>query len=107
MAEHHVQVETPNWDTKIRCSCGADFTSKCEFWKHGYEARALPEDMTSGKLEKLASVLDTYEPLLLQYFDHLLRMGRIMPHEHAHAKKILTGTQAQDDLRRWAEEIDE
>lgn len=34
----HVQVETPNWDTKVRCSCGDDFTSRCEFYKHGYEA---------------------------------------------------------------------
>jgi hypothetical protein len=34
----HVQVETPNWDTKVRCSCGAVFVSRCEFWKHGYEA---------------------------------------------------------------------
>lgn len=34
----HVQVETPNWDTKVRCSCGADFTSRCEFFKHGYLA---------------------------------------------------------------------
>lgn len=34
----HLQVETPNWDTKIRCLCGADFTSRAEFYKHGYEA---------------------------------------------------------------------
>jgi hypothetical protein len=34
----HVQIETPHWNTKIVCSCGEDFTSRCEFWKHGYEA---------------------------------------------------------------------
>jgi hypothetical protein len=34
----HVQVETPNWDAKVRCSCGAEFVSRCEFFKHGYEA---------------------------------------------------------------------
>lgn len=34
----HVQVETPNWDTKVRCACKADFTSRCEFWRHQADA---------------------------------------------------------------------
>lgn len=44
----HVQVETPGWDTKVRCSCGAEFASLCQFWKHGYEALlAAQSDGTS------------------------------------------------------------
>lgn len=37
----HLQLETPRWDTKVRCACGAEFTSRCEFWRHqalAYEA---------------------------------------------------------------------
>lgn len=34
----HVQVETPNWDTKQRCACGAEFVSRCEMWKHQADA---------------------------------------------------------------------
>ncbi len=34
----HVQAETPNWDTKQRCACGAEFASRCEFWKHQADA---------------------------------------------------------------------
>ena len=31
---NHLQVDGPNWDTKTRCACGAEFTSRCEFWHH-------------------------------------------------------------------------
>ena len=37
----HVQVETPNWDTKQRCACGVEFVSRCEFWKHQADAYLL------------------------------------------------------------------
>lgn len=34
----HVQVETPHWDTKIRCACREVFVSRCEMWKHQADA---------------------------------------------------------------------
>jgi hypothetical protein len=34
----HLQVPSPTWDTKTRCSCGAEFASRCEFWKHQADA---------------------------------------------------------------------
>ncbi|HVE28288.1 MAG TPA: hypothetical protein VNC22_22930 [Sporichthya sp.] len=34
----HVEVPTPGWDTKTRCACGSEFTSRCEFWKHQADA---------------------------------------------------------------------
>lgn len=33
MSNHEV-VETPNWDTKERCSCGFESVSKCELYFH-------------------------------------------------------------------------
>lgn len=47
----HVQIDTPNWDTKVRCSCGADFTSRCEFYKHGYEALLIQTQNKAPKLD--------------------------------------------------------
>lgn len=47
-------VETPNWDTKIRCSCGEDFTSRCEFFKHGYEALWAESICLRAALYKIA-----------------------------------------------------
>ena len=35
---NHLQGDSPNWDTKTRCACGAEFTSRCEFWKHQADA---------------------------------------------------------------------
>lgn len=47
----HLRVLTPHWDTKTRCSCGADFVSQCEMWKHqadAYEELAEIPDWLSG-----------------------------------------------------------
>lgn len=34
----HEQVETPNWDTRIRCRCGYDSTNNMEFFRHRGDA---------------------------------------------------------------------
>jgi hypothetical protein len=36
--EWHVLQPGPSWSTKTLCSCGAQFTSRCEFWKHQADA---------------------------------------------------------------------
>ena len=41
----HLQRPRPNWTTDTRCACGAEFVSRCEFWKHqadAYEALVAP-----------------------------------------------------------------
>jgi fructose-1,6-bisphosphatase/inositol monophosphatase family enzyme len=40
--EGHVLVTSPGWTTKQVCSCGEQFSSKAEFWKHQASALALP-----------------------------------------------------------------
>ena len=34
----HTQVETPNWDTKLRCSCGFEAATKQELDQHRTQA---------------------------------------------------------------------
>jgi hypothetical protein len=34
---HTIRTDTPNWDTKQRCTCGYESVSKCEQWKHAAE----------------------------------------------------------------------
>lgn len=30
----HEQIETPGWDTKLRCACGAEFATKAQLKAH-------------------------------------------------------------------------
>lgn len=34
----HLEVPSPNWDTKLHCACGDRFASRAEFWKHQADA---------------------------------------------------------------------
>lgn len=34
----HRQIDTPNWDTKIRCACGYESVSRCEWALHAIKA---------------------------------------------------------------------
>lgn len=40
----HTLVSGPSWDTKQRCACGAEFASRCEFWKHQADAYVIAAD---------------------------------------------------------------
>ena len=31
---HEERKDTPHWDTTVRCTCGAEFCSRCEFYRH-------------------------------------------------------------------------
>jgi hypothetical protein len=36
--DEHEQVESPTWDTKVRCACGERFSSRMEFYLHRGDA---------------------------------------------------------------------
>lgn len=75
----HVQVETPNWDTKVRCSCGADFVSRCEFWKHGYDAM----------LPQLIEYQSYFGRTAEEGLDHLSQIGRARKSLYHAAKAVV------------------
>lgn len=65
MRIEHVQVETPNWDTKVRCSCGGNFGSRCEFFKHGYVETMADLNNTKWLINRMRVSFDE----LNEFFD--------------------------------------
>lgn len=63
----------------------------------------LPEGMTAEKLREIANWLDTYDRLAEQYLDLLEGAGFPGTGE---ALIAVQGKEVQDDLRRWADEVD-
>lgn len=39
--ELHIEVEVPNWATKVRCSCGHEEPSRAQMYKHQADALRL------------------------------------------------------------------
>lgn len=53
MTTSHEQVETPGWDTKLRCSCGFEAATKREIALH------LEQDEDTAENEEIAHAIDT------------------------------------------------
>lgn len=57
-------------------------------------------------LRETADWLDTYDQLALTHFALLESLGCSTPEELASVRAAASGTEQQDDLRRWAAELD-
>lgn len=57
-------------------------------------------------LRETADWLDTYDELAQSYFDLLERLGLRSAGELATVRGAASGTEQQNDLRRWADELD-
>lgn len=66
----------------------------------------VPKGMTPEKLRTLADWLDIYDRMGQVFVDAVERGGDVIPDEVAEARGIVGGTEVQDDLRRWADEIE-
>lgn len=66
----------------------------------------LPEGMTAEKLRNIADWLDTYDAVALSYFDLHEMFLETPAEELVEVRAAAAGTEVQDDLRRWADQID-
>lgn len=70
----------------------------------------LPEGMTAEKLRDIAAWLDTYDKLGEAYVRLTQALNIYIGDDNADAieeiLEIIRGKGIQDDLRRWADEID-
>jgi hypothetical protein len=78
---------------------------------HSGEFAPLPEGMTAEKLRTIAGWLDTYDRLAARYVDLievLVEKGLTTVNaDYEAALRVAAGKEVQDDLRRWADAIDE
>jgi hypothetical protein len=50
-SELHTEIDTPNWTTKVRCSCGFESVSRCEWALHAAPSlRAEVERLTKENI---------------------------------------------------------
>lgn len=61
-------------------------------------------ELTPDSLREIADWFDTYDRLAEVYFDLLDQLGGYKP--TAEARMICDSTEIQDDLRRWATEME-
>lgn len=66
----------------------------------------LPEGMTPDKLRTLASWFDTYDRLAVVHFTMCINLKLMPPEDYIAVQKIVRGSGVQEDLRRWASEIE-
>ena len=72
----------------------------------------LPKGMSAEKLRKIADWVDTHDEAVESYItllDQLAARGISVgstPEDRVIARKVLSGTEVQDDLRAWADEIE-
>jgi hypothetical protein len=63
--------------------------------------------MTSHNLREIAAWMDVHDTIARAYIDLAFGLGMGQHSELAAAMDTLSGTEVQDDLRRWADEMDE
>ena len=90
-AEPHRETSGPSWDTKVRCSCGAEFVSRAEQWNHASDSlRDAIETLTRWKAEALVvlgewdACFDLVEPA------YPARIGASRARHVAHVIETLT-----------------
>lgn len=62
--------------------------------------------MDPVRLRKIAAWLDTSDRLLSDAVDELREEGRLDEEGYYTIKQFLGGTEMQDDLRKWADELE-
>lgn len=67
----------------------------------------LPEGMTAEKLRKVADWLDTYDTMAAEFIAICERSGVGPPETLKGARAACAGTEVQDDLRAWADTLDD
>lgn len=70
------------------------------------EDSRVPEGMTPEALRTIADWLDTYDRMGEAFADACERSGIGTPKTVIAVRAAVTGTEVQDDLRRWADELD-
>lgn len=77
---------------------------------HSEEFPGVPEGMTPEKLRSIAAWIDTYERLIETHVNMVeaLHKRGLIKHsgDHDEVRRIIAGTEVQDDLLRWADAIE-
>lgn len=55
---HEERKDTPNWDTKVRCTCGFESVSRAEFWKHAADELRSSYPALLAELTRQAAVVE-------------------------------------------------
>lgn len=63
--------------------------------------------MTAANLREIAAWVDVLDKIARAYIDLTLSAGIEQRSELLAAMETVSGTEVQDDLRRWADEMDE
>lgn len=66
----------------------------------------VPTDMTSDKLRAIAHWLDLHDQVAERFLLLVADLPGYRDHDVAGAIAAVRGTEVQDDLRRWADEIE-
>lgn len=67
---------------------------------------STPRDLNSTNLRLIADWLDTYDQLAIAFYDMVDEQGLAAPARLEACRYASGGTEIQDDLRRWAAEMD-
>lgn len=65
-----------------------------------------PRELTPDNLRIIADWLDTYDKMAILYLDTDEAKRSYTPEQREKALATCAGKQIQDDLRRWADDID-
>ena len=63
--------------------------------------------MTAEKLREIANWLDLYDRIAARYLDILGDEGVVDPESLERARDVVASDEIQQDLRRWADELEE
>jgi hypothetical protein len=76
-------------------------------WNDGTEEKSeSPRPMTGDALREIAAWFDTYDAMAESFLNLLVQSGRAEEAETVGARHAAAGKEVQDDLRRWAAEVD-